>query len=220
MKGATEYKFSIDNDQTRLCRLAQDWRGPGNFQFSGAIDETGSEGMTALHFAAFYGLKDAVTNLIDSGADFNKPRDDGANALHLAAHNGHTDVVRLLLNAGVDVNSITKEHEVTPLHIATHKGHESIVELLLAQPEIEVNKLKKSGETALDLALKAKPHHMKIITLIWNKEGKIAETPLATAPNNEVSADQVIVDEAPPATNPVVTGSTPVAERKDCCAIS
>ena len=61
-------------------------------------------GLTALHFAAREGQREAVQALIDGGADLDAVDEEGANALIFAVTSGHLDIATLLLEAGADPN--------------------------------------------------------------------------------------------------------------------
>jgi serine/threonine-protein phosphatase 6 regulatory ankyrin repeat subunit B len=88
-------------------------------------------GMTALHFAAFYGHKDVAEWLLSNKAGVNSRNTHGGTPLLDAALMGHEDVAQLLLINQADVN--TKDNDGgTPLHVAAQGGYKDIVELLLA----------------------------------------------------------------------------------------
>jgi ankyrin repeat protein len=60
-------------------------------------------GMAPMHFAARQGQIDAVTALLDAGADIDQPIvGDNATPMILAAINGHFDLAKLLLDRGAD----------------------------------------------------------------------------------------------------------------------
>lgn len=61
-------------------------------------------GFTALLFAVRAGSAEAVTALLDAGADVNDTLSDGESALVLATANAHWDVASLLLDRGADPN--------------------------------------------------------------------------------------------------------------------
>jgi ankyrin repeat protein len=103
-----------------------------------------------LMIAALKGMTDAVSQLLDKGADVNKP---GWTALHYAATHGHLQIMNLLLeqHAYVDAES---PNGTTPLMMAAMYGTPSAVKLLLeagADPLLK-NQL---GLTAIDFAYRA-----------------------------------------------------------------
>ena len=69
------------------------------------VDKQGSDGSTALHYAAYAGQKDAVGFLVEQGATIDAADEGSSTALHAAAYRGHTGVVRLLLEKGANKNA-------------------------------------------------------------------------------------------------------------------
>ena len=95
-----------DSDPIRISRqTAADAR---RCLESGANIEARGEGgvttgdQTALHFAAFGGQVEAVTALLDAGANIKARAEDGRTALHFAAEFGQVEAVTALLDAGAD----------------------------------------------------------------------------------------------------------------------
>lgn len=82
---------------------------------------------SALMLASLQGLTELCVQLIDKGADVNKP---GWAPLHYAATNGHLAVMRLLLehDAYIDAES---PNGTTPLMMAAQYGTQAAVVLLL-----------------------------------------------------------------------------------------
>lgn len=91
----------------------------------------GPYGATLLHWMAFRGDADRVSELIVDGAEVNDRVDRGATPLHLAAYRGHVEVVRRLIAHGAAVNART-DAGITPLDWAARNGHDEVVSLLLA----------------------------------------------------------------------------------------
>ena len=92
---------------------------------SDLIDRVDSCGRTALAWAVESGRADAVTTLLNYGANPNQTRESIKGSmplLHLAiagpvSNTRFLEVVKILLRVGVDINA--KDHEeCTPLHIA------------------------------------------------------------------------------------------------------
>lgn len=115
------------------------------------------EDTTALYLAAQHGHKNAVSVLLELGADvsysmptnafhdytalmtqaaavgslaiLNSQPGNGAQAIHAAAENGHLSVIKVLLRYNADIESRTIG--VTPLHLAVQYNHADIVSYLL-----------------------------------------------------------------------------------------
>ncbi|XP_027215581.1 uncharacterized protein [Penaeus vannamei] len=126
---------------------------------------------TALHHAAFEGRMQAVTLLLQAGADVNSADPHGVTSLHVAAYRDHTNVVRLLLSRGANPKMIVKTptsetergfERVEPiikfhagstlLHWAASKGYDDLVADLLARG-LAVSASDRLGRTPLGVAM-------------------------------------------------------------------
>lgn len=90
------------------------------------------DGFTALHFAAFFGHPNAVSLLIERGAEvnaFGRGWMTGT-ALHSGVSRLRSEVVRVLLGAGANPD-VRQSGGWTPLHAAAKNGDLVSVELLL-----------------------------------------------------------------------------------------
>lgn len=118
--------------------------------------ETGPEGFTPLHLAAFFGRRDACALLLDRGADVAAvaSNDMRVQPLYSAAAGRHAPVVALLLSRGAPVNA-TQRHGYTPLHSACANGDPESVRLLL-KAGADARLAADDGRTALDLARSSK----------------------------------------------------------------
>ena len=86
-------------------------------------------GRDPLHWACFWGQKDAAAKLIEKGANFGEDNRDvgsGAAPLHWAAWRNHSDLVAFLIEMKADPNSQSLQRN-TPLHFAAEGGHLGIV---------------------------------------------------------------------------------------------
>ncbi len=103
-----------------------------------------------LMIASLKGRLDLARQLIEKGADVNKP---GWAPLHYAATNGHVQVMNLLLenHAYIDASS---PNGSTPLMMATMYGTPSAVKLLLEEGADPLLK-NTLGLTAIDFAQRA-----------------------------------------------------------------
>ena len=88
--------------------------------------------MTGVHLAAYFGLKEVLTALLENGHDLDSKDSYGQTPLSWAAGNGHDAVVKLLLDKyRVSLDSKDTEYGRTPLSWAAINGHEAVVTLLL-----------------------------------------------------------------------------------------
>jgi ankyrin repeat protein len=86
--------------------------------------------MTGLHLAAYFGVDDAVRDLLSSNSPDLKDS-YSRTPLSYAAENGHEGIVKLLLATDkVDIDAKDGLGQ-TPLLYAAENGHEGIVKLLL-----------------------------------------------------------------------------------------
>src|SRR6185503_11481425 len=83
-----------------------------------AVSGTAKGGMTPLHFAARDGHAQAVTALLDAGADINKKSADGNTPLLIALINGQFDVAMQFVEKGAKVNVAGDGYGITPLWAA------------------------------------------------------------------------------------------------------
>ena len=114
-------------------------------------------GKTLLHFAARSAHVRFVRYLCEAGADKDRPARGGGGdetPLHVAARLGHLEVVRCLCVAGAEKDKPAQNGE-TPLHDASHRGHLCVVLHLCHVRADAAVALPNTGETALQLAVKA-----------------------------------------------------------------
>lgn len=114
------------------------------------VDARNRQDESPLMIAALKGMTEVARQLVDKGADVNKP---GWTPLHYASTHGHLEIMNLLLeqHAYVDAES---PNGTTPLMMAAMYGTPSAVKLLLesgADPLLK-NQL---GLTAIDFAFRA-----------------------------------------------------------------
>ncbi|KAF8537641.1 ankyrin repeat-containing domain protein [Trichophaea hybrida] len=148
------------------------------YKYSGYSQEF-RRGFTGIHVASFFGLVNAINNLLMGGARPDRPDSAGRAPLTYSAGNGHLKAVERLLAANADVNAAASIYGPTALQAAAGGGHLEIVERLLAA-NADVNAANK-GRTALQAA--AGGGHLEIVERLLaanadvnavNKEGRTA----------------------------------------------
>jgi ankyrin repeat protein len=111
------------------------------------LEALNTAGENALMLASISGQEALVRQLIERGAEVNKP---GWTALHYAASGGHDKIVRLLLDnhAFVDAES---PNGSTPLMLAAQYGSTATVKMLLEEGA-QADQQNQQGLNALDFA--------------------------------------------------------------------
>ncbi|KAL8948819.1 MAG: hypothetical protein Q9222_005026 [Ikaeria aurantiellina] len=84
--------------------------------------------------AAFYGLPQALHDLLPTLQELNAVVHEARSLLHLAAYNDQESIVRLLLDHGADIECRTVDDDsTTPLHIALNRGSMKAATLLVSR---------------------------------------------------------------------------------------
>ena len=134
------------------------------------------DGMTALHWAAYYDDTALVGRLVEAGADVHAANRYGVTPLSLAAENANAEMVERLLGAGADPNTTLPGGE-TVLMTAARTGRVGAVRALLAAGANLVAQEPVRGQTALMWAV-AEGHADVVETLV--EVGADFRTPLAS----------------------------------------
>ncbi|MCY4638682.1 MAG: ankyrin repeat domain-containing protein [Acidobacteria bacterium] len=132
------------------------------------------DGMTALHWAAYYDDTELVGRLVGAGADVHAANRYGVTPLSLAAENANAEMVEQLLAAGADPNTTLPGGE-TVLMTAARTGRVGAVRALLAAGADLVTQEPVRGQTALMWAV-AEGHADVVETLV--EVGADFRTPL------------------------------------------
>ncbi len=92
-------------------------------------DMESSEGIRALHVAAFLDDEELAKTAIEKGANVNARDRDGITPLHFCAQSGTPAVARLLLANGADKNAKNKDSKI-PLQIAEEYDQAALIRIL------------------------------------------------------------------------------------------
>ena len=125
--------------------------------------------MTGLHMAAYFGVYEAVTGLLEHWQNVDLNDTNGRTPLSYAAGNGHEAVVKLLLDKGADAEAREGNYGRTPLLWAAVNGHEVVVKLLLDTRRVDVNLMDRDGRTPLWHA--AENRHDAVVKVLLGTEG-------------------------------------------------
>lgn len=93
------------------------------------VEAKANNGDNAMMIAAWLGNLDAVSKLIDAGAEVNRP---GWTALHYACANNHREIVELLLENSAYIDA-EAPNRTTPLMMAARSGHGKLAQYLIRQ---------------------------------------------------------------------------------------
>jgi hypothetical protein len=143
--------------------------------------------MSGLHLAAYFGVEDAVRDLLNS-MDQNLEDNYGGTLLLIAAMNGHEGTVRLLLEKGADVDA--RDHDdYTALLLTVESRRADIVKLLL-EKGANVNAMDTQWRQTSQSRAAANGHE-DIIKLLLEKGANVnaidslwRQTPLSRAAAN------------------------------------
>lgn len=111
------------------------------------VRQTQADGMTALHWAAFWRDLKTVQALLEAGASVNASNEYRVTPLSIACENGDASVVRALLKAGADAKNELSGSQ-TMLMTAARSGSAEVLTMLI-DSGLDVNAAERRGQTAL-----------------------------------------------------------------------
>lgn len=120
-------------------------------------------GFTSLHFAVQSRCHEAVTLLLDGGADLSLTTAGLESPLHLAARDGAVEIMGLLIEGRPDLIDAKNTHGATALHICSEQGHVDAVRCLL-ESGADASLVNSDGATAEHLAFLGR--HERIMDLL------------------------------------------------------
>eukprot|EP00042_Codosiga_hollandica_P037691 m.299952 g.299952 ORF g.299952 m.299952 type:complete len:414 (-) comp55202_c0_seq1:53-1294(-) len=150
---------------------------------------TDADGMTALHYASWYGFAQGCSALVSAGALVNKFDHDGATPLHAAAFNNQLGCVVALVEEGADV-TVSNNEGMTAAEQATKEGHLEVAAFLnaieseqkasinLKRIEAQIAEAKEKAKAAFVFAQKAIKDAKKLVATLEKTAKKEAQNSL------------------------------------------
>ncbi|GBP65202.1 Ankyrin repeat domain-containing protein 27 [Eumeta japonica] len=130
------------------CQLCKRKSDTCSLEFD--VNSCDTNGHTALHFAAQYGLDVLCDILILNKANIECINKNGETPLHMAATKNQIKVLRVLIEYGANINAVDVVGN-TALHNASQMGNIGAVKIILSyNPNISI--LNGSEKSALDIA--------------------------------------------------------------------
>ena len=118
---------------------------------SKTINSTDGSGNSVLHYATEWKFKEAITFLLDKGANIHAKNANGETPLFSAAKTDDTEVIQLIVDGGASL-FVRDNLGSTPLHTAVRWDAINSVEKLL-ELGIEINSQNSAGKSALTEAV-------------------------------------------------------------------
>jgi uncharacterized protein len=140
-----------DGNEAKLLNLASTGETAAALELIGRntdVNQSQSDGTTALHWAVYYDDEALVRQLIRRGAEVTARNEFGATPLAQAAIIGNPDIIDRLLDAGADANEEGADGQ-TPLMVVARSGNMEAAKILV-DADADVNVIEKwRGQTAL-----------------------------------------------------------------------
>ncbi|CZR64859.1 uncharacterized protein PAC_14758 [Phialocephala subalpina] len=168
-------KFTTQEDQTRLDSLLtqevqrKNVEGIKNLVSQGASpDALIWNEWPCLHRSALFGLHDAVTFLLDSGANPNPPGVNIRKLFYWAASGGSVAVCETLLDHEDRVGIYTNQADnQSAFNVACDEGHLEIIKMIMKRREVNLSAKNRYDETPLQSV--ARKGHFEIVKFLIDK---------------------------------------------------
>ena len=103
----------------------------GEIKVAKNIDQRDDYGRTALHVATYFANHEAMTLLVNAGANANALEHDFYDLVTIAAVADDLSTMKLALKLGCKSTNVTSRYEGTALIAAAHLGHVEVVKTLI-----------------------------------------------------------------------------------------
>ncbi|KAA5543604.1 ankyrin repeat domain-containing protein [Roseiconus nitratireducens] len=158
LAGSVEFLVGASKAQSAESSIAdlaeqQRWKdvvaslGDQGLGDQGKVDAPQPDGMTALHWAAFWNQPKVVEQLLAAGAKEDVATEYGITPLAVACRLGHDEAANVLLGAGADAQTVLAGGETVLMH-AARAGNAALVEALIERGAA-VDAKQRDGQTAL-----------------------------------------------------------------------
>lgn len=139
-----------------------------------SVNQSNSDGKTALHFACKSNRLEIARYLINKGANINQGTfRDNMTPLYASCFSGHFDIITLLVEHGVDINKACTDDGSTPLFIASYRGHKNIVSFLL-QNGANVNQA-RSNDGATPIFVASQEGYLEVVEILCRAGGDVKQ---------------------------------------------
>ncbi|MDE3268667.1 MAG: ankyrin repeat domain-containing protein, partial [Pseudomonadota bacterium] len=120
---------------------------------SNYLNDTATDGETALHWCSHCDANQAAEQLLKFGADVNKADDAGLTPVHAAAKSGNEELTKLFLDNGGDVEVQDTKHGWNAFHWAVYSGNPDLIKRFISEwQEGAQHTTDKRGNDALAVA--------------------------------------------------------------------
>ena len=178
----------FDNHISAQLLLLHHNQDTDKVQYIGGV--RGPVGFTGLHGAAFLGITEIVSTVLEmKECNVNAADYIGMTALTWSAVKGHKEVIKILLEReDVDPDQADTKYGRTPLSWAAEGGYEGVVKMLLERMDVNPNQADTDyGRTPLSWA--AKSGHEGVVKMLLAREDvnpnqadiRYGQTPLSWA---------------------------------------
>ncbi|XP_053546683.1 protein phosphatase 1 regulatory subunit 12C isoform X2 [Bombina bombina] len=116
--------------------------------YSGVIDSTNTDGISALHQACIDENLEVVEFLVNHGANVNQSDNEGWTPLHVAASCGYMEIAEYLIKHSANIAAVNSDGDV-PLDIAEDDCMETLLRAEISKRAIDIEAAKREEEEVM-----------------------------------------------------------------------
>jgi ankyrin repeat protein len=148
--------------------------------------------ITALHMASTGGHIDAVTALLEIGANPNQGNKTGCSPVHIASAAGNNHILKLFSQKGFDL-SFGDSKGVTPLHTACLNGHLNSAYFLIKYKNEIANQKDKKNCTPFDEACAS--NNKALVAMMLDQGAKVTAKSLQKSFASDIAVTHLILSQ-------------------------